>query len=82
MLVRALQVEEALKKLDAQEKALQEEGGDKRKFNSLNAVSENVTPEEMEAWRIKKARPNDPMAQVAKGTKAAGAGANADYDFL
>ena len=71
-----------MKKMEAAEKAAQADGGDKRKFNSLNAVSENVTPEEMEAWRIKKQRPDDPMANVATGAKAAGTGANADYDFV
>ena len=69
-------------KMEAAEKAAQADIIDKRKFNSMNAVSENVTPEEMEAWRIKKQRPDDPMANVATGEKAAGAGGNANYDFV
>lgn len=45
---------------------------------------QNVTPEEMEAWRIKRAREDDPVAlakarAAAEGGKAAGAGG---YEYL
>lgn len=64
-------MKEALKKLEEQEKAAMDAATDsKRKYNSL-AGGENVTPEEMEAWRMKKSRADDPMtameAQKSKG---------------
>lgn len=51
-----------------------EREGSKDKFNSLGANGEDVTPEEMEAWRMKRARAEDPMAAAENGTKG--------YDLL
>lgn len=68
MPVSIFQVKEALKKLEAKEKAALEADGSKRKYNSLDATSENVTAEEMEAFRLKKLRADDPMAAGASGT--------------
>jgi pre-mRNA-processing factor SLU7 len=70
--LRAAQVKAALKKLDRQEREAMEKEGTKNKFNSL-AGGEDVTPEEMEAWRMKRARGEDPVAAAA-GTKG--------YDLL
>eukprot|EP00798_Chlamydomonas_sp_ICE-L_P017842 gene17842-24226_t len=75
-------VEEALKKLDAAEKEARESGDEKRKFNSLDAVSEMVTPEEMEAYRIKKSRHNDPMAKAEAGDTEASMGTEKKYEYL
>ena len=55
-----------------------ESDGSKRKFNSLDgAGGELVTPEEMEAFRLKKQREDDPMAKLSSGDKATGG-----YEFL
>jgi len=66
-------IKAALKKLDRQEKEAMEKEGSKDKFNSL-AGGEDVTPEEMEAWRMKRARGDDPVAAGTAGTKG--------YDLL
>ena len=72
------QVKEALKKLEERERAAMEADGSKRKFNSLDgAGGEMVTPEEMEAFRLKKQREDDPMAKHAAGDKGTGG-----YEFL
>jgi hypothetical protein len=50
----------------------------KRKFNSLGAAAEeDVTEEDMEAFRVVKARGDDPMAAPRRGAAAAGG-----YDLL
>lgn len=67
------QIKAALKKLDKEEKEALEKDGSKGKFNSL-AGGEDVTPEEMEAWRMKRARGDDPVAAGAAGTQG--------YDLL
>jgi len=47
----------------------------KRKYNSLKANDTEVTPEEMEAWRMKKSRADDPMLNMSQsGTQG--------YDIL
>ena len=58
-----------------------EADGSKRKFNSVDGGGgELVTPEEMEAFRLKKSRADDPMAQLAAGEKVPpGAGG---YEYL
>ncbi len=76
-----VQVKEALKRLDEREKAAMEADGSKRKFNSLDAAGEIVTPEEMEAFRLKKQRADDPMAQLVAGEAAAPPGSGG-YDYL
>eukprot|EP00873_Tetraselmis_striata_P001944 jgi/Tetstr1/422208/TSEL_013060.t1 len=60
-------LQEAIKKQKEAEKA---DDADERKrgYNSLKANDTDVTPEEMEAWRMKKKRTDDPMAQPAAGT--------------
>ena len=49
----------------------------KRKYNSLTDPNKGVTDEEMEAYRLRKARMEDPMAQ-AKAGEVAGNG----YDYV
>ncbi|PNW85593.1 hypothetical protein CHLRE_03g194000v5 [Chlamydomonas reinhardtii] len=59
-------VDAAMKKLEEREKAAMEGDKSKRKYNSLEgAGGEHVTPEEMEAYRIKKSRGDDPVAKGA-----------------
>ena len=53
-------LKEALKKEEENEK----DDGKKRKYNSMNATND-VTEEEMEAYRLKKDRGDDPMAKLA-----------------
>ncbi|KAG2483817.1 hypothetical protein HYH03_017340 [Edaphochlamys debaryana] len=67
-------VEAALRKLDEKEKAAVEGDQSKRKFNSLDNQGEVVTAEEMEAYRIKKSRGEDPMLAKGAGTEG--------YDML
>ena len=50
----------------AKQEEHEENGGDdkkKRKYNSVN-VDVDVTEEQMEAYRLKKERSDDPMAQL------------------
>mmetsp|Transcript_13894 Transcript_13894/g.29996 ORF Transcript_13894/g.29996 Transcript_13894/m.29996 type:complete len:564 (-) Transcript_13894:480-2171(-) len=76
-------VKEALKKLDDEEKKAMASDGNRRKFNSLDANSENVTAEEMEAFRMKRQRADDPLAKAMEGDgHAAGNGSNGGYDYL
>jgi pre-mRNA-processing factor SLU7 len=63
--------------LKAQEKFQEEQvelDERKRKFNSMRDTGE-MTAEEMEAYRIKKARGDDPLAQMANG-------ATNGYDYV
>jgi len=53
---------EALKKQKAHNRKAIETDDRKRKFNSL-AGNEEVTPEEMEAYRMSRNREDDPMAK-------------------
>jgi pre-mRNA-processing factor SLU7 len=73
-------VKEALKRLEDKEKAAIEADGTKRKFNSLDSTSEMVTPEEMEAFRLKKLRADDPLTNpvVSNGISTG----NGGYDYL
>jgi pre-mRNA-processing factor SLU7 len=74
------QVKAALAKIEREEREALAGEADKRKFNSLGGPGggADVTPEEMEAWRIKRSRGDDPMAAVGgTGAKAAGG-----YEFL
>jgi pre-mRNA-processing factor SLU7 len=52
----------ALKKQDALNRAAVQTDDRKRKFNSLAGAQEEVTPEEMEAYRMTRTRADDPMA--------------------
>eukprot|EP00551_Chaetoceros_affinis_P004233 CAMPEP_0203663270 /NCGR_PEP_ID=MMETSP0090-20130426/914_1 /ASSEMBLY_ACC=CAM_ASM_001088 /TAXON_ID=426623 /ORGANISM="Chaetoceros affinis, Strain CCMP159" /LENGTH=617 /DNA_ID=CAMNT_0050526155 /DNA_START=241 /DNA_END=2094 /DNA_ORIENTATION=+ len=54
-------VKEALKKNEQTKKT----GGSKRKYNSVDAEVD-VTAEEMEAYRLKKERADDPLAKLAE----------------
>ncbi|EFJ41682.1 hypothetical protein VOLCADRAFT_41650, partial [Volvox carteri f. nagariensis] len=55
-------VDAAMRKLEERERAAMEGDRSKRKYNSLEAgAGEHVTPEEMEAYRIKKGRGDDPL---------------------
>merc|ERR1712038_2255294 len=54
-------LKEALKKSDEMKKT----GGSKRKYNSVDAEVD-VTAEEMEAYRMKKERADDPLAKLAE----------------
>ena len=68
-------VKAALKKLDDKQVETDER---KRKYNSLQDNGETPTEEEMEAYRLKKSRDADPMAQIAALKAAAGT----NYDFV
>lgn len=65
-----VQVKAAMKKLDKREREASEADAEKRKFNSLEG-GEHVTPEEMEAYRIKKSRGEDPLLAAKAGTVGA-----------
>ena len=52
----------------------------KRSYHSLGASNVGVTPEEMEAYRIKKARRDDPLMAIEKG-KAKAKGTDG-YDLV
>jgi len=71
-------LEEALKKLDERDKQQVDIDDRKRKYNSLRTDGEMPTEEEMEAYRMKKARDEDPMAKII----ALKAAANTNYDFV
>ena len=62
-------LKEAMKRQKAFNKGAIEMDDRKRKFNSL-AGNEEVTPEEMEAYRMSRNRADDPMAEyLAAGDK-------------
>lgn len=70
----AVKLKAALKK---QEKAANAEADEhKRKYNSLSADGLDVTAEDMEAYRMKKGRTEDPMAKLEQNGAAGG------YDFV
>lgn len=71
-------LEEALRKLDERDQKQVEVDDRKRKYNSLQTDGEMPTEEEMEAYRMKKARDEDPMAKII----ALKAAANTNYDFV
>ncbi|DBA94522.1 hypothetical protein WJX77_001894 [Trebouxia sp. C0004] len=71
-------LEEALRKLDERDKKQIEVDDRKRKYNSLQTDGEMPTEEEMEAYRMKKARDEDPMAKII----ALKAAATTNYDFV
>ena len=56
-------VKELLDKMDKEEDP-ESKDGRKRKYNSLK-TDVDVTEEEMEAYRIRKERGNDPMANIS-----------------
>lgn len=71
-------VDEAMRKLEERERAAAEGDKSKRKYHSMDAASgEHVTEEEMEAYRLRKSRGEDPMAAAAKA-----GGAIDGYDLL
>lgn len=71
-------LEQALKKLDEREKKQLETDDRKRKYNSLSTDGGMPTEEEMEAYRMKKARDEDPMAKIV----ALKAAASTNYEFV
>ncbi|PNH03500.1 Pre-mRNA-splicing factor SLU7 [Tetrabaena socialis] len=78
-----LEVDAAMRKLEERERAALEGDRSKRKYHSVeDAGGEHVSAEEMEAYRIKKGRGDDPLA-VLEQAKAAGAAAGTDgYELL
>lgn len=57
-----------MRKLEERERAATDDDKSKRKYHSMDAASgEHVTEEEMEAYRLRKSRGEDPMAAAAKG---------------
>ncbi|MEW5309663.1 MAG: hypothetical protein WDW38_001533 [Sanguina aurantia] len=85
-------VDEAIKRLEERSKAAMSSDKSKRGYNSLeNSGSDMVTAEDMEAYRLKKSRGDDPLAAfaskdtildpeaVAAGKPPAAAGG---YDFV
>ena len=71
-------LEEALRKLDERDKQQTEADDRKRKYNSLQTDGEMPTEEEMEAYRMKKARDEDPMAKII----ALKAATSTSYEFV
>ena len=71
--------EKLRKALKAQEEKENETQDDdrKRKFSSLDDSTEGVTEEEMEAYRLRKAREDDPLLN-----KTAGESAGNGYDYV
>ncbi len=71
-------VQEAMKRLEEEEAAAAgaEHDERKRKYNSIAGSNAGVTDEEMEAYRLRKARADDPMAH------AAGTSAQNGYDYV
>lgn len=67
----------ALKRLHEQGAAEPEGDDRKRKYNSLASGNEGVTDEEMEAYRMRKAREDDPLQQAMKKGEAGGG-----YDYV
>ena len=72
--IDAVKVKAAIRRQEEDEAAGLERDDRKRKYNSLAGSSAGVTDEEMEAYRLRKARADDPMAQ-------SGAAQNG-YDFV
>ncbi|EFN52055.1 hypothetical protein CHLNCDRAFT_139273 [Chlorella variabilis] len=73
---------EALKRQEKHEKEDDEELDDrKRKYNSLAGQALDVTQEEMEAYRIKKSRGDDPLAFIDK-EKAKQQGGAGEYEYV
>lgn len=64
-------IEAALKKMVAQERESQLDDR-KRSYHSMMANSVDVSPEEMEAYRIMKSRTDDPMKAIEKGKATVG----------
>lgn len=62
-------VRAALKRQEDEEAAALEPDERKRKYNSIAGSNAGVTDEEMEAYRLRKARADDPMAQAAGSTQ-------------
>jgi pre-mRNA-processing factor SLU7 len=75
-----------MRKLEERERAAMEGDRSKRKFNSLEGGGgEHVTPEEMEAYRIKKGRGDDPLAALVQAQTGPGSGSGTGtvgYDLL
>lgn len=73
-------IKTAMKKLEQQEREAAQQADDdrKRKYHSLAEDTEQqLTPEEMEAYRLKKSRGQDPAAAFSNG-----AGGTDGYDLL
>lgn len=69
----------AIQKQERLEREALEQDGRKRGYNSLSADGLEVTAEDMEAYRLKRARDDDPLAAITK----AKAGPAADgYDLV
>ena len=64
-MAEALKRAEARMKREREEAAEEEEGTRKRSYNSMQTVE--VTPEDMEAYRILKSKRQDPMAELISG---------------
>lgn len=67
----------AIKRQEEEEAALADQDDRKRKYNSLAGSGNGVTDEDMEAYRLRKARADDPMARQVAST----AGQNG-YDYV
>lgn len=69
-------VQAALKRQEEEDASALEPDEKKRKYNSIAGSNAGVTDEEMEAYRLRKARADDPMAQPA------GSSAQNGYDYV
>lgn len=71
-------VKAALERQQKEEEAADEEQDErKRKYNSIAGSNSGITDEDMEAYRLRKARMDDPMASAAVLTTAQNG-----YDFV
>jgi pre-mRNA-processing factor SLU7 len=70
----------ALRQAEERERGGVERDERKRGYNSLAGQEVEVTPEEMEAYRIKKSRGDDPLAFIDK--EKAKAGGEGGYDYV
>lgn len=80
----AEKLKEAMKRQEAALRRREEDGDDrKRGYNSLNEDF-SVTAEDMEAYRLKRSRGDDPLAAIeqAKAAQKGDDGANGGYDFV
>lgn len=86
-------MDEAIKRLEDRQKAAMSSDRSKRGYNSLEGGSEAVTAEDMEAYRLKKSRGDDPLAAFASkdtiedpdapaGGKPPPAASAGGYDFV
>lgn len=73
--------QEAIKRQEEQDRDAAAGGDRKRGYNSFKANDSQATAEDMEAYRLKRARIEDPLAAMEAGA-AKGAGVTGGYDLV